>query len=184
MTAAQEQMAAPEPCSNVQDAPTSQTASVSLASNRMFGRGKSLSWAAVIVLLTGLWIALTVIYGLTRFGSIPGALAYLQGVRLIPDAYAKSFGAVPSGSQPKIGFAISNYSNNPYRILGMRSSCTCLLTEGDFPVVIQSGAQFTFAIEVRDKSKKQPVNESITLYTDQADQPELVLQVSGTFYQQ
>ena len=135
----------------------------------------------IIILLTSLWLAAIAVYGLIEFGSVAAALAYVRGDRLIPDAYVKSFGDAPSGSQPKIRFVISNYSKIPHKILGIRSSCTCLVSDGDLPVIIPGGAHFGLRIGVRERLEQGPVSESFTLYTDHSTQPELVFRVSGRF---
>jgi hypothetical protein len=120
-----------------------------------------------------------VVAGRHWFGSTSSALAYLRGHRLIPDAYTKSFGAATTDERPSVNFLLTNWTEQPIKVLGANSSCTCLVTS-DLPFVVPPKGRALLKVGARAKSRSGPYAERLRVITDTM-QSNLVLYVQGTF---
>ena len=141
--------------------------------------GKRLDpWMASTIILTNVGLALLVVLGLVRFGTIGSALAYLGGDRLLVDSRSKSFGAVELGKRASVDFRFANKARTKIRLLGATSSCTCALPEG-LPVTVPAGAACLVKVPVRAKGKAGHVTEKIRFYVDCPQQPVVDVTVSG-----
>jgi len=140
---------------------------------------RSLSWLGFTIALVCVGSAALWALGVYRFGSVPSAIAYVRGDRLIPDSYSKSFGAVDKAQRPQVEFSLSNWTSQRIRILGGDVSCSCLVTT-DLPLVIPAGGRATLRATARSKSKSGPYAERLRLMTEPPEVG-LVLVVRGVF---
>ncbi|MFO0960897.1 MAG: DUF1573 domain-containing protein [Isosphaeraceae bacterium] len=140
-------------------------------------RGR-LSWVLRNTLAAVLVLAGVSAWGLARFGSIPSALAYARGDRLIPDARSLSFGRVDPGSTVEVGTGLTNHADRPIQLIGSNASCSCLLPE-ELPVVISPGGSHRFKIGIDSHARRGVVHERIVIFTDSPTQSQVGLTVSG-----
>lgn len=141
---------------------------------------KSRVWLAVTLLLAGLALAGVAQRAVRELGSLAGALAFLNGDRLIPDAYTKSFGTAQAGPSASVVFNLANKSTRPIKIMGSRSSCTCMALDG-LPAVVQAGSSLQLKVQVRPTARQRLVTGVVMLYPDYEGQPYVSLRVSGQF---
>ena len=84
------------------------------------------------ILLPAMLILLIVI-----FGSIGAAMTFFSGQRLVVDSPSKFAGSVKEGDFAEVSFRLSNFSAQGIRVIGAKSSCSCLAIL-DLPVSIES----------------------------------------------
>ena len=102
----------------------------------MLGASKnSVSWVTMTIILTNIGLGILVAWAFLRFGSLTAAAAYVAGDRLLVDKTNKSFGRVIQGDTPSVEFALYNTTSKPVAIIGVSSSCTCVVVE-DLPLTI------------------------------------------------
>ena len=142
---------------------------------RMAQRLRGLVW---IALLSSLVLASLAVWARVSFGSLGAALAFARGARLLPDEFSKSFGTLEAGEEKTLVFNVSNWCNQPIKILGAHTSCTCISAEAR-SLVIPPGADRPLQVTVRSASRLGAVSESVLFYTDYPRQLRLVLSVRG-----
>lgn len=112
----------------------------------------------------------------TAFGSIPLAMRYLRGERVILEPSDIRLERPKNADSLGVDAVFSNLSDRPVMLMGANSSCSCVVTR-DLPVKVESGGRFTLPITVnfvRDKL----VDETIVLYTDHPNQSRLGFRVT------
>jgi hypothetical protein len=137
------------------------------------------AWALPLV-LTNFGLAFLLAFGTYWFGSIGSAIAYVRGDRLLPNVYTRSFGVAPSGRELSTEFKLTNWAGSPIRILGARSSCTCVLAAG-LPATVQPRKTYVLKLRIRNRRKKGHVSEHVHLLLDDPQGKSLVLKVEGVF---
>jgi len=143
-------------------------------------KARPLTWLAKVVICTSIGFALVAAWGFWQFGSGSAGLARLRCDRLLVDAYSKSFGSLEAGSVGTVEFNLLNTARRPVTVLGARSSCSCAAA-GDLPMVVPSGGRRSITILVRGDRQAGRVSEQVSLFTDEPNQPKLVIRVEGTF---
>lgn len=136
-------------------------------------------WWASTAILVCIGCALLLAAGINWFGSASSAVAYLRGDRLIPDAFAKSFGTVSKSEQPSVEFLLRNFTKQPIKVLGSDSSCTCLVVS-DLPLIIPPNGRAILRVSTRAKTGSRPYSERVRVLTDFRE-VNLVLTLHGTF---
>jgi Protein of unknown function (DUF1573) len=150
-----------------------------LTSSVFTGQKRVTSWMGTVVILLLVGFALLLLEAILHFGSVASSLAYLRGEGLIPDAYARSFGTVSKRTRPSVEFSLTNYTEQPIKVLGSNSSCTCLVTS-DLPMVIPPSGRAILKVSARAKSRLGPYSERVSILTDSSES-KLVLNVQGAF---
>jgi hypothetical protein len=135
-------------------------------------------WTKVTAALTAILIVGLAIVAITRFGSIPTALAYVAGERLLVDSPSKSFGTVDAGAEPVVPFTVQNRSDHAVKIIGARTSCTCTIV-ANLPMTIPPGGSLDVPISVKTSRLKGQVSVTVRVYSDDPRRAELVLNVEG-----
>ena len=124
-------------------------------------------------LLTGGLLRLTLVVGLltavgmiftARYGSIALAVAAVRGEALVPDAMTKTFVQAQSDQTYLVEFTLSNVTGTPIRIVGSRSSCTCVLAQDAFPVSVPPLGQTRIKVVVHPRDSKF-FRETVRLFT-------------------
>ncbi len=139
-----------------------------------------LSWVKLTFLLSNIGLALLVVLGWARFGSVSSALGFLAGDRLVPDAYSKDFGTAKAREDAWVTFNLTNYSNRTIRVVGFKSSCTCAYAS-DLPMTIPAAATAPLKVKIRSNSFKAFLSESIRLFTDDHRVRDPSLTVTGRY---
>ena len=98
-------------------------------------------------------------------GSLASTIAFLRGDSLIPDTYLKSFGSAPVESEAKVRFHLWNRSGRVVRILGAKTSCTCLVTS-ELPRDVPSSTWTELDVTIRTGKKPEIVSQGLQLMTD------------------
>ena len=103
---------------------------------------------------------------------------------IVLDSSTKSFGVVRQGETGSVSFRLLNQSRRPVRVVGCMAYCECVVPD-DLPFTIGPGEAREFRVSVRTVAgefSKSPekVNQPITLYTTDAGQAEIRLDVEGT----
>jgi hypothetical protein len=141
-------------------------------------RSKSLSWAAMTLIFANIGLGVLVVVALYTFGSIESALGYLRGDRLIPEVRSKSFGTISGNDDLVIAFRIKNLLRRPVRVLGAKTSCTCLILD-DLPMTLPPTSVSAIRVRVRPRVKTGRVAESIQILTDYKYQSHLDIKLTG-----
>jgi hypothetical protein len=124
-------------------------------------------WVGSVALTCGLLVAV----GSLFFGSVEAAVAKLRGESLSVTPYV-DFGSGKPGETLEATATVTNYTDEPVRLIGGTSDCTCVTVE-DFPLTIppgerasfrvrlnvisNTGGQFTRAVTVRTDCPSRPV---------------------------
>lgn len=112
------------------------------------------------------------------FGSLPVALRYLQGERLILKREEIRINGTDQGGSKVVETVVSNFSNRPVNLLGANSSCSCVVT-GSLPFKIEPGGEFKLPITVKVAPDKI-LDETIVLFTDHPNYARLAFRVIVT----
>ena len=126
--------------------------------------------AAVLVVLA--------VVAVGRYGSVGFAIAALRGQSLIPDAARKSFPAASTWKTISIHFDLRNVSRVPIRVVGSRSSCTCVLAAETFPLEIPPGEQRRIQVKVHPRDPSAFL-ETVRLFTNAPNQREFDLAIES-----
>jgi hypothetical protein len=94
-----------------------------------------------------LLLGMLAVGSILAFGSVSAGLAKLRGDSLDVKRYL-DFGESESGETRETRTAITNYSDQPIRLIGGTSDCSCITTN-DMPLTIEPGA--TNSIQIKFK---------------------------------
>lgn len=153
-------------------------AGVSPPRHPLFGLARRAAyWLATTVATVFLLVAFAG-YGASRCGSIPAALDYVRGDRLLVDARVQSLGPAPAGSSRVISYTLRNFASHSIAVQGARTSCACAVVT-DVPFVIEPGGSHTLGLSLVVSGVRERLDGSFTLYTDDPDVPKLELGYVG-----
>jgi hypothetical protein len=141
-------------------------------------RATRVSWTAMTLSFISIGLIVSLTLAFCCFGSIPSAVAYLQGDRLIANRYLQSFGEVEQGQHAVVTFELTNASSREITILGARTLCTCVFAE-DLPLSIPPRIRRTISVAIKTDSREGPIQQPVYLFTDLPAQPEIELRVRG-----
>lgn len=141
-------------------------------------RSKSLSWTAMTLIFANTGLGVLVVVAVYMFGSIESALGYLRGDRLIPEVRSKSFGLISGHADLLIPIRIKNLLRRPVRVLGAKTSCTCVVID-NLPMTLPPTSVSAIRVRVRPSVKSGQVTESIRIITDYKDQAYLDITLTG-----
>lgn len=139
---------------------------------------KPLSWLMRTLIYINIAVLGLVGWSWIYFGSIPRALAYASGDRLLADAKTKSFGTAESGVDQTVSFRLTNMSNHPITLIGAKTTCGCLVIE-ELPLTITPGRDHSFKVLVLTNLKSGDFVQLIDLYTDQLTGASTSLKIVG-----
>lgn len=127
-------------------------------------------------------LALAILLGLGGFASshfdlMGVALSYLQGERLIVERRVLSTRPLAARERERLAFKLINFEFRPATVIGGRSSCSCLATEG-LPTTIPPGESRNLEVHVTGRSQGGSLSQSIAYYTDDPAYPSITLQVT------
>ncbi len=127
----------------------------------------------------GMGVVLTALGLFTlRFGSPSTSLAYLRGERVIASPSTYDVGEGRSGEMKRAVFRLHNLTGSPLTITGGATSCTCI-TQERFPIRIEPAMSVDMTVSIKLSEKPGMLPQSIILYTDSSEQPEVALRIAG-----
>ena len=134
-------------------------------------------WVAVgLTLIVGLGL----IAGTVAWKNPSAAIAWAGNKPrgLVLDTTTKPLGDVAADQTVTFAFTIRNGTDQPIRLQGAQTSCTCTVVEG-IPQVISPGGTTDITSTVHTSKLPGPFFGSLVLYTDDDDEPEIHLDYSG-----
>lgn len=131
-----------------------------------------------ILIFINLEFACFAAWSIYHFGSLSAGLAYLNGDRLMPDAYAKSIGAISKDRDITVYFSLLNASDRPMMIRSASPYGPCSVL-GKFPAMIQPSKTLRVPILVH-QAQTGRLNGAVTFLTDHHSQPWLTVSVTGS----
>jgi hypothetical protein len=111
----------------------------------------------------------------SAFGSVPVALRYLRGERLILEPSEIRIDRPKNGGSVTVEALVSNMSDRPVNLMGANASCSCVVTSR-LPAIVEPGGQFKLPITVNVTPDKI-VDETIVLFTDHPNHVRLSVRV-------
>lgn len=128
----------------------------------------------------GLLIAAALKWGYWEFGSLASTLAYLNGESLLVDPGTLSFGTARRGDERDMHVMIRNRTGKAVKILGVKSTCGCMVTAEEFPLSIRDRGQQKLTIHVWLTGKDSLFEKRVDFYTDDEANPVIAAAVRGT----
>jgi hypothetical protein len=130
---------------------------------------KPLSWIAVTLIVANLGLACLVAGALYTFGSVGCALGYLRGERLFAHA---GFVEGATGEERQFDLVVVNMFDQPVRIVGGASACSCLVPLG-LPALLPANDKHNLRIKFRPKRQTGRFTQRLRLFMDHTDQEHL-----------
>jgi hypothetical protein len=121
---------------------------------------------------------MTVLVGFLCFRNVDSMFAHMRGDALTVEQSTKSFGDLYTGDDGFVTFNVHNVSSSPIKILGLRTSCGCIVSD-ELPLTVQSDSTYPLHVKVRQTSQERVVDESLELFTNHSSQKTLSLRVTG-----
>jgi hypothetical protein len=104
--------------------------------------------------------------GALAFGSLDSAVARLRGESLGVSPAALDFGGGKPGESLSTSVTVRNYTDNPVRLIGGTSDCSCLTTR-DMPVTVPPGGTVTIGVRLKvPAATAGQMSKRVELYTD------------------
>lgn len=100
-----------------------------------------------------------------RFGSLPRALRYLAGERLILGPARIEMHDLAVGQVRTAHLEFTNNSGKAVSILGASTPCTCLMVS-DLPTTVEPGRSVRIPVEITGRADKPKLDEWVVLFTD------------------
>lgn len=130
-------------------------------------------WVGSVAILSGLLVAA----GSLFFGSVEAAIANLRGESLSVTSYL-DFGRGKPGEMLEATATVTNYTNEPVRLIGGTTDCSCA-TIDDFPLTIPPGGKATFRIRLKVVADKGgQLTRKATVRTDCPSRPVMQFRIS------
>jgi len=104
-------------------------------------------------------------YGHRRFGSFEATIDFVRGQRLLVDSQSRAFGEVPTSSEFKLRYLMTNMTGRPVRLVGSRSSCTCSMVDQSASV-LPNGESREIVVQVTAPDQPREVSGVIEVVTD------------------
>jgi hypothetical protein len=134
------------------------------------------SFVARCTLLGGLIVAILVLAGSYYFGSLSLAMAYLKGKRFYVSPLVVDLGDCVSGSKHVAKFTVSNFMDQPIRIVGSEEECECL-TLDKLPITLDPYVSKDISIEAFVAGQGK-FSHSIILYVDVGELDSIALKIN------
>jgi hypothetical protein len=110
------------------------------------------------------------------FSSVHAGLAYLGGAALVISPQNVDLGRIAAGERRDFEVSLQNMDRRPIKIVGARSSCTCIVIDG-LPRTIEAGKTITLKARVVVPRDKPEFAQVLTYYTDSPESPKLAVRV-------
>lgn len=116
-------------------------------------------------------------------GSLRRAFAFLEGSSILIDCDEINLGEVESEDAVTVPIPIANISSHPLRVIGIRGSCDCVVTD-ELPLLVQPGEHRDLSITL--SASKHAIGDfmnRVILYTDCERNRLLTVGIRGTIVQ-
>ena len=151
-------LAVSRPMAEVTDAPFARVAGV---------------WAGSVAIVCALLVGVSSL----AFGSVEATLAKLRGETVSAGTGYVDFGSGKPGETLTASATVANWTNEPVRLVGGTSDCSCATTD-DFPVVVPPNGKVSFRIRLKVLSDSGgQLTRTITVRTDHAERPQLTFRI-------
>lgn len=130
-------------------------------------------WTGTVAVTSGLLVAA----GSLHFGSVEAAVAKLRGENLVLTPSYVDFGSGKPGETLEATATVTNYTDEPVRLIGGTTDCTCA-TVDEFPLTIPPGETASFRIRLKvigDKGGQ--LTRTVAVRTDFSTRPLLQFQI-------
>jgi hypothetical protein len=101
-----------------------------------------------------------------RFGSFAAARAYLRGEPFILLPETLKLGPGSRGETRDVSLKVVNLSGQPLQIIGVRSSCGCVVVRDDLPAEIPGHGSLRLDVRVHFVGHGSEFLQSVTVYSD------------------
>lgn len=139
---------------------------------RLALNGASTTAMAIVI------VAIIAAWGSFRFGSIPAAMAYVRGERLLVDRPFRHLGDIPVGAIYDFGYTFTNMTGRSLRLLGTTTSCQCMTSEG-LPLTLRASESKTIWFKLATPEREQEVRGETKIFTDDSRYPEVHLEYAA-----
>lgn len=133
---------------------------------------------AVEVVGTLVGLAAAGVVGVSVWGDPNAVLARLSGAAVLPVNDAIDIGTGPPRSRVAATVELTNYSDRPVRVVGARSSCSCVAAT-QLPHVIPARSTRPFELVVTRKGSAGRFTQRVLFYTDDGHRGEVAVRVHG-----
>jgi hypothetical protein len=141
----------------------------------LIGAARTLASGALGV--AGLF-GLLVLAAWLAFGSPRAALAYFRGEVVSVTPRVLDLGRVPAGSDHRVTLELTNWSDQPVRVIGGTSDCSCYANE-NLPLTIEAGQSLPVTITFRLPRMEGFFRRDALFRTDCNEAPVVQVQVVG-----
>ncbi len=126
---------------------------------------KAFKW---VPLLAAGFVILLGIIAVSFFGSIPYAIAHMQGFTLYADMSQTDLGKVRVWEKRQVRFRLRNISLEPVTIIGVETTCGCTVLKDQLPLSIKPGNSYelTFTFSVSEKLAGKLFHTSARVFTN------------------
>lgn len=132
---------------------------------------------ARFALVSGLVILPAVVTAIVGIFPLQRAFSYVRGDAVLP--VAVDFGTVSQGQLCEIPVSLQNISNQPLRLVGGTSDCSCNLI-ASLPIVIAPGASENVVLQIDAPRQPGIAMRAARVWTDSATQPQIILHLKCT----
>ncbi len=138
----------------------------------------ALKWPILLAVLGG---AVLAVWSYYRFGSVSATRAFMNGNVLYADPPVRSLGVIRLGESRTVGFSIRNLTARDVKVLGVRTTCGCLLVGRELPITIgpKEVEEADLVVTPRRSSVGRPFQHAAEFYLDAAG-PRLILQITAS----
>ena len=144
-------------------------------------RGWKRYWGQVAPGFCGvsLVVVLVLTWAIAVYGTPRRAWLYASGVRLMVEGAPIRFGDARAGEDRDAAFLVSNLSDDPVQVLGVKTSCGCIAVE-KLPVTVPPRGTKEVRLTIHlEESFSGTVEQALTFHTDEPSTPRFLVKVSG-----
>jgi hypothetical protein len=113
-----------------------------------------------------------------HFGTFKAGGAWLRGDPVHVLESVVDLGERPAGERAEAACVVWNFSRDPVRILGSRTSCSCVVIDG-LPMTIPPRSKKAIRVDVAVDSEPESFEQKAAFYTDQPEVEEFIFRVVG-----
>ena len=113
-----------------------------------------------------------------EFGSIPVAVLYLRGERLILTPTDLRVDGLTRAKPVLVTAEVRNFGPTPVRVLGSAVNCSCVSVK-EMPEAVPAGGRCAIVFEVHALPGKPDVDQQVVFFTDHPTRPCLGVHVKG-----
>lgn len=113
------------------------------------------------------------------FGSLPVAIRYVRGERLIVEPVRFKLRGLKVDPPRTVATYVRNFTGRPVKLLGASTRCACVFAQ-DLPTNVAAGETRRLDLKVRSLPNKTELDQTIVIFTDCPEGSRLAIQVQGS----